>query len=251
MKISVFIRKITLLLSMLCTLAINAAEEESTADLKGMRTWTSKKGDALTAAYEKTLHNTVYLKKESGETIKIKKSALSAADQTIVGGLSESAITKTLLAKKTESLPKAPPELYEMFGDRLRTANNKPVSVDTLADKVIGVYFSAHWCPPCRAFTPELVKFYDKLNQDGKPFEIVFVSSDRSKDAMYAYMKEMKMKWLALPYGDARKALLSAKFGVSGIPMFVVLNSKGEVITKNGRSEVMNGVKVFANWEKK
>ena len=26
--------------------------------------------------------------------------------------------------------------------------------------KVIGLYFSAHWCPPCRAFTPKLVRAY-------------------------------------------------------------------------------------------
>jgi len=25
---------------------------------------------------------------------------------------------------------------------------------------VLGLYFSAHWCPPCRAFTPELLKEY-------------------------------------------------------------------------------------------
>ena len=27
-------------------------------------------------------------------------------------------------------------------------------------------YFSAHWCPPCRGFTPQLVKFYNIVNSD-------------------------------------------------------------------------------------
>ena len=25
---------------------------------------------------------------------------------------------------------------------------------------VIGVYYSAHWCPPCRQFTPQLAEIY-------------------------------------------------------------------------------------------
>lgn len=26
--------------------------------------------------------------------------------------------------------------------------------------KVVCLFFAAHWCPPCRAFTPKLIKFY-------------------------------------------------------------------------------------------
>ena len=25
---------------------------------------------------------------------------------------------------------------------------------------VVGLYFSAHWCPPCKGFTPQLAKKY-------------------------------------------------------------------------------------------
>ena len=32
-----------------------------------------------------------------------------------------------------------------------------------LEGKVIGIYFSAHWCPPCRGFTPKLVEWYGKV----------------------------------------------------------------------------------------
>ena len=43
----------------------------------------------------------------------------------------------------------------------------KPVSsVDE--NCVIGLYFSAHWCPPCRNFTPKLSKFYEEANKNGK-----------------------------------------------------------------------------------
>ena len=51
---------------------------------------------------------------------------------------------------------------------------------------VVGLYFSAHWCPPCRAFTPELVKAYGEVNGSGgqhqrrNRFEVIFVSNDKS-----------------------------------------------------------------------
>ena len=44
--------------------------------------------------------------------------------------------------------------------------------------KVIGVYFSAHWCPPCRTFTPQLAEWYNAINSSGKVLEIVFASCD-------------------------------------------------------------------------
>ena len=50
---------------------------------------------------------------------------------------------------------------------------------ERLAGKVKLLYFSAHWCPPCRGFTPELVKAYAKLKAAGRNFEVVFISSDR------------------------------------------------------------------------
>ena len=44
--------------------------------------------------------------------------------------------------------------------------------------KYVGIYFSAHWCPPCKAFTPVLTDFYNSVNKNGKIFEVIFVSSD-------------------------------------------------------------------------
>lgn len=34
-------------------------------------------------------------------------------------------------------------------------------------------------CPPCKAFTPQLVEYYRKIKSRGHKFEIIFVSSDR------------------------------------------------------------------------
>merc|ERR1712061_79222 len=99
-------------------------------------------------------------------------------------------------------------------------------------------YFSAHWCPPCRQFTPMLKDFYDEVHESG--VEIVFVSSDRSPEDMLSYMKESHGDWLACQHNSAVANQLKQKYGVSGIPMLVVCKKDGTVVTKDGRSHVMS-----------
>lgn len=79
---------------------------------------------------------------------------------------------------------------------------------EALRNKVVGIYFSAGWCPPCRDFTPILCDFYTELVDEGEPpaqFEIVFVSSDKSSDDMVEYYHDMHGDWLALPWTDDYK----------------------------------------------
>ena len=66
--------------------------------------------------------------------------------------------------------------------------------------KVLGIYFSAHWCPPCRSFTPKLAEWYDKVKEgpNGDKFDIVFVSSDKDQQSFDKYFEEMP--WYALPF---------------------------------------------------
>ncbi|MCE5326553.1 MAG: redoxin family protein [Planctomycetaceae bacterium] len=123
----------------------------------------------------------------------------------------------------------------EMFADGLVDANNKKVSLDQLKGKVVGVYFSAHWCPPCRAFTPTLVQFRDK-NAAG--FEVVFVSCDRTSQDKSKYMSETKMKWPSVPFQAKSGKVLMSTHQIRGIPSLVILSPGGKVISRNGRGEV-------------
>ena len=74
-------------------------------------------------------------------------------------------------------------------------------------------------CPPCRGFTPVLAEFYDEVTASTTDLEIVFVSSDSDKSSFDEYFGTMP--WKALPFGSAQKEVLSAKFGVRGIPTLV------------------------------
>jgi thiol-disulfide isomerase/thioredoxin len=62
-------------------------------------------------------------------------------------------------------------------------------------------YYTASWCPPCQAFTPSLVDFYEKnKNED---FELVLITSDKDEDAMEGYAKQKKMPWPQLKQSKA------------------------------------------------
>lgn len=105
--------------------------------------------------------------------------------------------------------------------------------------KVVALYFSAHWCGPCRGFTPDLKRFYE-AHGAAKALKVVFVSSDRDAAAFASYFGEDHGDWLALPYGDrGRKDALSKKYKVKGIPSLVLLDAAtGALLTADGRSAV-------------
>jgi nucleoredoxin len=128
--------------------------------------------------------------------------------------------------------------LVGLLGDKLVSTGGEQIDTSTLADNdCIGLYFSAHWCPPCRGFTPKLAQGYKKIRGDGKKFEIVFVSSDKDQSSFDEYFGEMP--WKALPFADReRKAALSKKFKVNGIPTLVLIKGDGSVITVDGREAV-------------
>ncbi len=123
----------------------------------------------------------------------------------------------------------------ETFGSDLIDVGGKAVSPEVLQNKIVGIYFSAHWCPPCRAFSPELVKF---RNAHKDQFEVVFVSSDKDAAAQKQYMEELKMEWPAVKFGSPIADKLSEKYGVEGIPTLVIVDPKFNTISTEGREEV-------------
>jgi nucleoredoxin len=87
-------------------------------------------------------------------------------------------------------------EHAQKLGLKLTDKSGREVPASELSGKVVGVYFSAHWCPPCRGFTPVLKKFYEEVKGSGGAFEILFVSSDRSEEAGKEYYQNDHGDWL-------------------------------------------------------
>ena len=209
-----------------------------------IRTWTSASGKTLEATFVELKYDQVVLQLPNGQKMKIRLNQLSSADQIYVGGRDRAGAV-TASAAEAE----VPPALEALFGKRLVNAKGKKVSAATLAGKKIGIYFSASWCPPCRAFTPQLVAAYRQLQSEGQPFEVVLVPSDQTEAAMEKYMKDHDMPWLAVPFGDKHVQALKEKFAVAGIPKLVVVDAQGQTRSSEARGEVAaQGAAAYAGW---
>ena len=92
--------------------------------------------------------------------------------------------------------------------------------------KIYGLYFSAHWCPPCRKFTPQLVEYYNKIAREHPEFEIIFISADKTADAMAGYMRDTGMPWPAIDYAKVPTMGALNKYAGSGIPDLVIIDGE-------------------------
>ncbi len=103
--------------------------------------------------------------------------------------------------------------------------------------KFFAFYYSASWCPPCRAFTPDLVSFYKDFKPAHPNFELIFVNDDQSDGDMIAYMKGDAMPWPAVWYAEINNPDLGAKrYCGSGIPDLVLVDADGRVLSDSFRN---------------
>ena len=122
--------------------------------------------------------------------------------------------------------------------ETLLNIDGESVSSDQLKNKYIGLYFSASWCGPCRKFTPRLVEFRNRFQDD---FEVILIGADGSAKAQANYMKKYSMPWLMKNQSPEAKQA-SKLSGVEFIPYLVIINSSGKIISKNGKAEISTRV---------
>lgn len=132
--------------------------------------------------------------------------------------------------------PQAASQIPALISEKLVSADGTAVSMPGASVQYYAIYYSAQWCPPCHAFTPHLVKWYNGFKPTHPNFELIFVSEDRNEAAMLSYMKEMAMPWLAVRFGDLKhdggfKGSGIEKFAGDGIPDLVLVDVSGKVLS--------------------
>jgi thiol-disulfide isomerase/thioredoxin len=94
-------------------------------------------------------------------------------------------------------------ELFKSVPYLLNPNSEEKIETKTIWEngvKCVGFYFSAHWCEPCRAFTPKLAEVYKEAQANSLSFRIVFISSDFGEESFNEYRSEMP--WLAVPFNS-------------------------------------------------
>jgi len=233
----------------LCVVAVRA---------DGPRTWTSSDGATLEAVFVEFSHQQVVLETPDGQRMLIHVQGLSEADQrylharqeAIAAAAAAEAEAAAEAAAAAEQAKAAEIEAWTaLLGGHLVNARGNRIEPSELVGRKVGLYFSAAWCPPCRAFTPKLVEAYDAIRQAEQPFEIVFVSRDRSRQDMRSYMRDYRMPWLAVSYTADERDALPQRYSIRGIPALVIVSADGTVLSRNGVGEVNAlGAEAFQRW---
>ncbi|MEM8866812.1 MAG: thioredoxin-like domain-containing protein [Verrucomicrobiota bacterium] len=210
--------KITSFVLLLCALSHLSLQGED------FRTWQMITGGRFEAKLNEVGSRTVTLENKAGKTIDFPISDLKPSDQAYIRewrATQDAAPSSDAAAfERTDFAKLVYSELVYSKGKRLASFSPEP----TDSPKYFAFYRSAMWCPPCRSFTPDLVDFYKKQKRADAPFELIFISSDRSEDDMAEYMDEYEMPWPAFAYGENKSIV--ARNG-TGIPNLIVTDADG------------------------
>ncbi len=229
-------------------------------------TWTNLDGVEMQAEYLGRKGDYVTFKKEDGSRYLYPYSKLREKDRERIDALALTApsggsltVTGSPSAPSTSSggSSAAAGKIPAALGGNLVAVKGgklQPIPREqTNGAKFVAFYYSAKWCPPCRAFTPELVKSYDKIKAKHPEFELVFVSSDRDVAAMTDYMTSYKMNFPAIMFGVRDQVSVTRRPGNErGIPNLVFMTADGKELSvsydKSGR--YLGPRKVLADIEK-
>ena len=122
-----------------------------------------------------------------------------------------------------------PGHLIEVKG---KTLDGMELNWKSYRGKVVLVDFWASWCGPCVAEVPNIKKLYEKYHDRG--FDVVGISLDQNAEAPRKFMKDRELPWQCIaPDGGAQD--LSKYYGILFIPMPILVDRKGNVISMTAR----------------
>jgi peroxiredoxin len=108
----------------------------------------------------------------------------------------------------------------------LTSLQGKSVTLSSLQGKVVVLDFWATWCPPCRASLPHTQGMSQSANTRAGDLVVLAVNAREDATTVRSFLKQHGYTFTVLM--DTQGAAME-KYGVSGIPTFVVIDRKGNI----------------------
>lgn len=135
-----------------------------------------------------------------------------------------------LFVLKNLSIGKVAPDIEGVDSE------GKPMKLSDFRGKVVVLDFWATWCGPCMALVPHEIKLAKRL--DGKPFAIVGVDFDATREELKKGEKDNGINWRS--FHDGRQGPIGEKWRIQAIPAIYVLDAKGVIRYKDVREKKMD-----------
>jgi len=166
------------------------------------------------------------LRLQDGRSFDVALAQLSEADREFVLQQKQS-VTQ-------EAGDRAPASIFkEMLDGKLVSLSGKRVAKYQMEQdpEYYAFYFTASWCGPCKAFTPNLVQFYESQPGKKKSFEVITVSRDSDESSMEDYIKSAGMPWPAIQFRSVDRLKEINQYAGKGIPCLVLVDGTGKVLS--------------------
>ncbi|MCW5932911.1 MAG: TlpA family protein disulfide reductase [Fimbriimonadia bacterium] len=132
-----------------------------------------------------------------------------------------------LTQQNTQEKPKERPKVIEVGVKapdfEVEMMDGKKVKLSSLRGKPVFLDFWATWCPPCRASLPHTQDFSKRFA--GKA-HIIGVNLREDEEKIKPFMEKGSYSF---PVALDRDGSIAQKYGVSGIPTFIVIDAEGTV----------------------